>query len=113
MGKTLKSILAVLVLGVGLKVGLENIGPVKNDCEIYQGHHINAPDEETVYVFDPQSLDKRNGSPKYIIRGNPKLKDSLMIGKKYCFELKDSIAPWAPRKLISIHQPINQDTQRR
>jgi hypothetical protein len=112
MSKTLKTLLAIFVIGVGSKVGLENIGPVKRDCEIYQGYHINAPDGEIIYVFDPQNLNNRRGSPKHLLVGNPALMNSMIEGERYCIESRDPIAPWAPKELVGTPQPANEARER-
>ena len=89
-----------LVAVVGLGIGLENIGKTKRDCEVYQGYTLI--DDRVNYVFDPEKEYNRVGSPKYSLEGDSKLIDSLKIGERYCFELKEPTAPWASRKLKSV-----------
>ena len=93
--------------GLVLVAILGNIGPVRRDCEVYQGWTRGA-NEEIICVFDPEKRDKRGLDAQYPLVGSPELKNSLKIGKKYCFEYKEPIAPWALKELVGTPQPADE-----
>ena len=108
-----------IILGTAALVGIlampsafRNTETHSTGCEIYQGYRNF--DGERIYFFDSNKEDERSLSPKYPpLAGDYKLKDSLTIGQRYCFEFKDPITPWGIKSIVGIPQAENQDTQKR
>jgi len=96
--KTRKLLLALGIVG-GLEIALENMGSKKEACEIYQGYHEVDTEGAIFFVFDHLPVDSRSAPPRFSLRGNPKLKYSLEIGKNYCFVYLDPISPIGSKRL--------------
>ena len=97
-------------------IGISLVGLLAGNCtkkyeqasEIYQGW--TRVTGKVNYVFDSKDFDSRVDkfgnlrAPKYILRGENFLRDSLEIGKKYCFEIESLYLPWAVEEIKSIRE---------
>ena len=96
--------------GLALLLGLTFVGPTKRGCEVYQG--FTKVDNEIVYVFDPKPKNERGLDSKYPLVGEDSLRNSMIRGKKYCFEYKKPLAPWAPKELVGTPQLADESRER-
>lgn len=88
-----------LVTGLALMMRPENIGPTKSACEIYRGWTM-SPDGENIFVFDPKKRDERGLDIEYPLVGEDSLRNSMVIGRTYCFDYTDSVVPGVSKKLV-------------
>ena len=105
----------LLILGTSMATmgALENIGPIKKDCEVYQGY-TNGFDQRTLYVFDSLPYYERNSLPEHMIEGDPGLRDSLLeeeaIGKRFCFTYMKPMFPFSNKVIKTLSQTSDVET---
>lgn len=100
MNKSLKALLIGGMFTGAILAG--NINKTyESGCETYQGY--SNIESGRVYVFDSKPIGLRETrGPKYGALGESSLKDSLEMGKDYCFELEKSSIPGSFAKIVSI-----------
>ena len=102
-----RNLLLILGVSVATMGTLENTGPIKKDCEIYQGY-TNGFDQRTLYVFDSLPYYKRDSLPRHIIGGGPELRNSLLeeeaIGKRFCFTYMEPMFPFGGKIIKTLSQ---------
>ncbi len=98
---------ALLATGAIL-FGLEKIGPRRDFCETYQGYTESDVDVSVNYVFDPKTKEERGLLPAmYGIKGDPKLKNILKKGVRYCGSYRDPIVSWGQNFFVNDLQLSN------
>ncbi|MGA2130010.1 MAG: hypothetical protein ABSG05_00115 [Candidatus Pacearchaeota archaeon] len=70
---------------------VNNLGPTRNHCEIYQGREGRTG----TYIFDPMPKEYResypNYSPRFAIEGDQDTVGKLTEGVRYCFTFIEPI----------------------
>ena len=110
-----RTLLASLLTAAMIAIRLENAGPTKRDCEIYQGYKQSDAEISAFFVFDPLPIYLRKSAPRFSLRGNPELKDLLKIGENYCFNHMNPINPLGYRRIrgtptINTLQPRQENS---
>jgi hypothetical protein len=100
MKNALIGIVAASIVGVGI---LGSVERTFQNCEIYQGYTESDADASVTYIFDPEENTSRGlRAPRFGLKGDSDLKDSLKIRERYCFTGADPIFPGEDERIISI-----------